>query len=133
MPHDFKKRDWKDGKSADSTAANFHFPYELTPDISRQQGIDAVKMFLPRCRFNTNNPDVARGYDALINYRREWNPKLKIFMDRPLHDWASNGADAFRYTAIAWPDNYEMYNSQQFKVLPAVSSTKRRRSQPRRT
>lgn len=33
---------------------------------------------------------------ALENYRKEWDDKLQVFRDRPLHDWASNYADAFR-------------------------------------
>ena len=119
MPHDFKKRDWKDGKSAHSVAVANGFDYELTPELTRQQGIDAVKMFLPRVRFN-NIPPVMRGYDSLSNYRREYNAKLKVFMDRPLHDWASNGADGMRYMSIAWPENYiSGGSSRSFKVKTA--------------
>lgn len=33
---------------------------------------------------------------ALENYRKEWDEKLQVYRDRPLHDWASNYADAFR-------------------------------------
>jgi len=124
MPHDFKKRDWKDGKSADSTAQNFRFDYELTPNLSRQQGIDAVKLIMPRVRFN-NSPAVGRLVDGLTNYRREWNPKLKVFMDRPLHDWASNPADSFRYFGIAWPDNYEMFNNREIVVKASNGKIKR--------
>ena len=124
MPHDFKKRDWKDGKSADSTAKNFHFSYELTPDLSRSQGIDAVKIIMPRVRFN-NSPSVQRLIDGLSNYRREWNPKLKVFMDRPLHDWASNPADSFRYFSIAWPENYMMFNARDIRVKASNGKIKR--------
>ena len=122
MPHDFKRHDWKDGKSAHSVAGEHNFNYELTPNISRQQGIDAVKAFLPRLRFNSSNPAVMKGYDCLANYRREWNEKLRVFMDRPLHDWASDGADAMRYMAIAWPEHYRTGNSSRFGVIPAMQS-----------
>jgi hypothetical protein len=27
-----------------------------------------------------------------------------VFKDRPLHDFASHGADAWRYFAVAWRD-----------------------------
>ncbi len=131
MPHDFFRRDWKDGMSAQSTADDHNFPVEKTPDLSRQQGIDAVKMFLPRLRFNTDNPNVQAGIDALYNYRREYNDKLRIFMNRPLHDWASNGADAMRYMAIAWPDNYRHSSITKHRVIPAVSSTNKRVPRPR--
>lgn len=33
---------------------------------------------------------------ALENYRKEWDEKRGIFKDKPLHDWASNYADALR-------------------------------------
>ena len=130
-PHDFKKRDWKDGKSADAVARDFNWQYELIPDIPRSQGIDAVKAFLPRCRFNVGNPRVQTGVDGLANYRREYNDKLQVFMDRPLHDWASNPADGFRYMSIGWPDDYQLYNSIQHKVIPAVGSSRRITKRPR--
>ncbi len=130
-PHDFKKRDWKDGKSAINTAHDFDWNYELTPNIPRNQGIDSVKMFLPRLCFNTDNPQVNKGIDALTNYRREFNDKLKVFMDRPLHDWASNGADAMRYMSIAWPDDYSSTSNRRFGVIPAIKSPSRQRNTPR--
>jgi len=126
MPHDFKKRDWKDGASAQSVADDFNFAVEITPDLSRQQGIDAAKTFLARCRFNTDNADVERGIDSLYNYRREYNDKLRVFMDRPLLDWAAHGADAFRYMAIAWPEHYEHRGSRKFKVIGASATTRDR-------
>ena len=126
MPHDFKKRDWKDGASAQSVADTFSFNVELTPDISRQQGIDAVKQFIPRCRFNMDSADVHRGVDCLYNYRREYNDKLRIFMDRPLHDWAADGADAFRYMAIAFPEHYRVQGSRRHKVIGASATTRDR-------
>lgn len=39
---------------------------------------------------------------ALEQYRREWDDDKKTFRASPLHDWASHGADAFRYLALAW-------------------------------
>jgi hypothetical protein len=35
-----------------------------------------------------------------VSYRRVWDDKRKVFQSQPLHDWASNGADAFRYLAV---------------------------------
>lgn len=61
-------------------------------------------MLLPRCIFDVK---CARGVMALQNYQRKWDAKNKIFLDKPLHDWASNGADAFRMLALGLrPDDF---------------------------
>lgn len=42
-----------------------------------------------------------RGIDCLRNYHREWDDQNKVFKPTPKHNWASHGADAFRYVAQA--------------------------------
>ena len=32
-------------------------------------------------------------------YEKKWDGKNQIFMAKPKHNWASHGADAFRYLA----------------------------------
>jgi len=39
------------------------------------------------------------GIHALLNYQYEWDDKKQKFKDKPLHDWASDGSDAFGYLA----------------------------------
>ena len=46
--------------------------------------------------------DCEQGIQAARSYHREWNDDKKRFDDRPMHDWASDGADALRYLSIAW-------------------------------
>ena len=41
------------------------------------------------------------GYHALTNYQYEWDDNMQRFKSKPLHDWASDGADAFGYLAQA--------------------------------
>ena len=53
---------------------------------------------LARCWFDAGK--CARGLEALRHYRCEWDPRRQAFRERPLHDWASHGADAFRYLAM---------------------------------
>ena len=43
--------------------------------------------------------------DGLQGYRKEYDEKLQRFKDNPLHDWASDIADSFRYLSIAWRKN----------------------------
>lgn len=131
-PHDIKRRDYSNGRSYLKTAADHGVHFEVTPDIGLRPGIDSTKTFLPRLRFNTINTD--KGVDALYNYRREYNEKLRIFMDRPVHDWASHGADSMRIASISYPQNYHMMSqNNRFKVLPAVRTAggSRRKQIPR--
>jgi len=43
-----------------------------------------------------------RGIDCLENYHRAYKDKLETFAEKPEHDWASHGADAFRYLVWAY-------------------------------
>lgn len=52
---------------------------------------------MPKCAFDAIKCE--QGIKALESYRKEWNDKMGVWRDKPLHDWASHGADAFRYFA----------------------------------
>jgi hypothetical protein len=54
---------------------------------------------LPRCVFDAQN--CADGIESLKMYRAKYDEKLKTLSASPVHDWASHGADAFRYLAVA--------------------------------
>lgn len=55
---------------------------------------------LPRCFFDEKK--CAIGIKHLDNYRREWDEKMGTWKDRPRHDDASHGADAWRTFAIGY-------------------------------
>ena len=63
--------------------------------------INEVRQILPLCRFDKEKTE--KGVDALRSYRRVWDEKLRAYRDTPLHDWASDPADAFRTFAIGKP------------------------------
>ncbi len=62
-------------------------------------GIEAVRQLLPMCVFDAEK--TKDGVFALENYAYEWDEERQIFKNKPKHDWASNGADGFRYLAHA--------------------------------
>jgi hypothetical protein len=70
-------------------------PLHKVPD-----GISAARMTLRACSFDSIK--CAKGLRALRNYRRQWSEDRKTFVDAPLHDWASHGADGFRTLAMGW-------------------------------
>jgi len=103
-PHDLRQRDW--GASARSTLAqardwNIHFL--ITPQLSVVDGIQAVRSLFKDVRIHTR---CKRLIDSLTEYRREYDEEHRVFKDNPLHTWASNGADSFRYMAIVWHNQF---------------------------
>lgn len=65
--------------------------------------INEVRQILPLCWFDKEK--TTKGVDALRAYRRIWDEKLRAYRDTPLHDWASDPADAFRTFAIGKPQD----------------------------
>ena len=100
LPHDAEIRELMTAKSRKDTLESLGVrPVRVAPRQNVEEGINAVRNLLPRCVFDEKK--CARGIEALRNYQREWDDKLKTFRKTPRHDWASHGADAFRYLAIS--------------------------------
>lgn len=73
-------------------------PLEVVPRVREiTEGIEMTRQALPSCWFDKRR--CKEGLKALQAYRREWDERQQVFRARPLHDWASNGADAFRQFA----------------------------------
>lgn len=103
LPHDADVSELGTGRRRVDVLRNVHGIHaRVLPRTSVDDGIQAVRRLLPRCRFDAARCE--RGLDALRNYQREWSDKLRAFRDRPLHDWSSHAADAFRYLALGERD-----------------------------
>lgn len=72
--------------------------------------INEVRKVLPVCVFDAEK--CAAGLDALRSYRRVWDENLKAYRDTPLHDWASDPADAFRTFAVGKPRDTNAYHDE---------------------
>ena len=99
VPHDAEGRELGTGKSiADLMKAANYYP-TIVPKLSVEAGINAVRVMFSRFYFDEEK--CKDGLDCLMNYRRAFNSRLGEFKDEVVHDWASHGADAFRYLAVA--------------------------------
>jgi hypothetical protein len=98
LPHDVEVRELGTGKSRKEVLQEAGLDITVAPRLSIADGIQAVRRLLPQCWFDHK---VKAGLDALRNYRREYNERQQVFYDKPLHDWSSHAADAFRYLAIS--------------------------------
>lgn len=98
-PHDMKARELGTGKSRWELAKGLGINFKIVPNISVDDGIDAVRSMLNRCWFDTEK--CKRGLECLRNYRKDYDDKNKIFRSFPLHDWTSDSADSFRMLAVS--------------------------------
>ena len=97
LPHDVEVRELGTGKSRKEVLQDLGLNITVCPRMSIDDGIQAVRRLLPNCYFH---PRTKQGTDALRNYRREYDEKRNVYYDKPLHDWSSHAADAFRYLAV---------------------------------
>jgi len=100
-PHDIKVRELTTGMSRLEKARELGIDFSISPSLLISDGIEAVRTILPKCWIDERR--CARLIKCLENYRREFDPKRKIYHNRPLHDQYSHGADCFRYMAISLP------------------------------
>jgi hypothetical protein len=70
----------------------------VLPRQEVDDGINAVKMLLPRCWFDAKRTERLR--ECLAHYHRDFNDKMGVFKDAPVHDWSSHAADAVRCLAM---------------------------------
>lgn len=112
-PHDIQVRELGTGKSRLETALGLGINFRVTPNIGIEDGIHAARLMFQRCWFDAVK--CKAGLEALRNYRKKYNTSMQAFTGTPVHDWASNGADAFRYLAV-W------HQTPVEDMRPAVSS-----------
>ena len=94
LPHDGEARELQTGKSRKQFLEERGFRVNIVPRHEVMDGIDAGRQRFNRMWFDAEK--CARGIDCLRMYRSEYDDKNQVLRQRPLHDWASHGADAFR-------------------------------------
>jgi phage terminase large subunit len=99
VPHDAQAKELGTGKSRLEVLESLGLKHITLAPLHRvEDGINAVRVVLPRCWFDAAK--CARGIDALKLYRAEYDRTLQALRPQPVHDWTSHAADSFRYLAL---------------------------------
>jgi hypothetical protein len=101
-PHDIKVREMGTGKSRFEVSRDLGLRFHVCPHILIEDGIEAARTILSRCYFDSKKCNIL--VEALRQYRKDYDEKRKVYRDKPLHDWTSHAADAFRYLALGTRD-----------------------------
>lgn len=91
LPHDIKARELGTGKSRYEVLINLLDDVFVVPIHRVEDGISAVRSVLRVCYFDEANTEYGRS--AMKNYHQSKGGK-------PVHNWASHAADAFRCLAM---------------------------------
>ncbi len=126
MPHDAShRRLGRDAKSAKDHAEESGIkPVRVLPRIaSEQDGIEASRAFLPSVWIDESR--CQRLIDCLDSYRKEWDDRLGVWKDKPLHDQFSHGYKAFESAAIRKP---VVVRAPVTTAIPSTATAFRRRA-----
>lgn len=101
-PHDIAVRELGSGRSRIEVAQSLGIKFETAPNVPLEDGIHASRLWMARCWFDETK--CKAGLEALQHYRWDYNEKMGEFKPRPIHNFASHAADAFRYAPLALKD-----------------------------
>ena len=117
LPHDASVRELGTGVSRIETAQSLGLRTSIVPKLSVEDGINAVRMVLSRCWFD--HEKTKHGLDALRQYRWASNDRGEL-KNKPVHDWTSHSADAFRYFAVGNNQSSEWNTELEYNNLGIV-------------
>lgn len=92
----------------------------VLPKLSIADGIAAVRRMIPNMMIDVKCTYI---HDCCLGYSKEWDDKLQVWKDTPLHDEYSHGADMLRQVAANTIEN-STYNSS--KLEPVYANRKSR-------
>ncbi|TNF08550.1 MAG: PBSX family phage terminase large subunit [Gammaproteobacteria bacterium] len=102
LPHDVEVKELSSNRSRREMLEESGLkPIEVVPRIHNvNEGIEQTRRAFSGCYFHKGSDErglrMEMGMDALANYQYVFDEKHDTFRQSPLHNWASNAADAFR-------------------------------------
>lgn len=123
LPHDVEITELTSNRSRrDMLEGGGIKPITVVPRISAiNEGLEMTRRAFRYCWFHDGDDErgqrVGKGLEALRNYQYVWDDKYNVFRATPLHNWASNGADAFRQFGQGY--------KHSISVSPQVSERRR--------
>lgn len=116
LPHDVEVTELSTRKTRKQTLKDLGVqPIKTVPRVQDiNEGIQTVRNVFNTCWFDEKR--CKEGIRSLESYRKDYDEKNQTFRSRPLHDWASNGADAFRQFAQGYEADRAMKRPE--KIIP---------------
>jgi len=113
-PHDIKVKEWGSGITRIEKARQLGINFTLSGDYYITDGIEACRSLFSKIWIDQKKCEPL--IKALENYRQEYDSKKKVYLPRPLHDFSSHYADAFRYLAVSLPKTADQLTAQDIEM-----------------
>lgn len=123
-PFDIDNTDWVTARTRREICRKLGINFEIAQDGTNAvkrlpiiEGITAARNIFYRVYFHKTNCEF--GLRCLSEYHRRHilNEHGVEYKDQPNHNWASHGADAFRYFAIVWQDLFTKPVNTRLRVI----------------
>lgn len=111
LPHDAADNRIGHPKTIEQQVRSNGYKVQIVPKLSLEAGINAARLLLARCLFDEKR--CGPGLETLRHYKWGYNQALDELKPTPVHDWASHGADAFRYLAVSLRDEKPAFRKPQ--------------------
>lgn len=99
LPHDARHDLLASERTIEQQMRAHGFQVRITPQTSIATGIEAARTIFSKCWFDKDK--TTDGLQCLRHYVYERKDDGLTFGKQPLHNWASHGADAWRYLSVA--------------------------------
>lgn len=119
-PADIKVREWGGGAvTRYEKARQLGITFTLVDQVGVMDGIENVWTHFPKFWIDENR--CRSLVNALENYYREWDEMREQYKEKPVHNWASNYADALRYLCMAIHKTKKGLTPEEFEMKKAAA------------
>lgn len=113
-PHDIRVREWGSGITRFEKARQLGIQFTIADNLGISDGIEACRSLFSKLWIDeTKCSDLI---NAIENYRQEYDARKKVYMPRPLHDWASDFCDSLRMLAISLPKTSDTLSAEEIET-----------------
>lgn len=110
-PHDIRVKEWGSGVTRFEKARQLGIEFTIAPKLEVADGIEACRSLFSKIWIDETK--CSEFIKALENYRQQYDSKKKIYLPRPLHDWASHFCDSYRYLATSLSKTRDDLSAQE--------------------
>lgn len=112
-PHDIRVREWGSGITRFEKARQLGIQFTIADNLGISDGIEACRSLFSKLWIDETK--CLGLINALENYRQEYDARKKVYMPRPLHNWASHYADSCRMMAISLPKTSDTLSAEEIE------------------